>query len=239
MIRFVSLAAALLMATLAPVWAQPAPPPTPAPSGTALTLSTHADKTLPRDQLEAELRVEAMDANAARVQADVNRRMAAALAHAKTVAGVTVETTGYSVYEERDAKGNPTRWHGSQALRLKSADFSALLNLVGALQGEGLALSSLAAELSPAAAKAAQDELTDAALKDIRARADRIAATLGTHVERYAELRVGNASVPPVPIHFMAAKVATSGSMPPPVAATGDATVSVNIDATVLLAPVR
>src|SRR5579883_1273600 len=109
MIRSVSLAAALLIAAVASALAQqPAPPP---PSGTALTLSTHADKTLPRDQLEAELRVEAVDANAARVQADVNRRMAAALAHAKTVAGVTAETTGYSVYQERDAKGNPTRWH--------------------------------------------------------------------------------------------------------------------------------
>ncbi|HEV2161141.1 MAG TPA: SIMPL domain-containing protein [Stellaceae bacterium] len=242
MIRPVSLAAALLLAAVTPVWAQPAPPP----SGTALTLSTHADKTLPRDQLEAELRVDAMDANAARVQADVNRRMAAALAHAKTVTGVTVETTGYSVYEERDAnyeerdaKGNPTRWHGSQALRVKSGDFAALLNLVGTLQGQGLALSSLTAELSPAAVKAAQDELTDTALKDIRVRADRIAATLGTHVERYAELRVGNASVPPMPIRFMAAAVPASSNMPPPVAATGDATVSVNVDATVLLAPVR
>ncbi|HKR19838.1 MAG TPA: SIMPL domain-containing protein [Stellaceae bacterium] len=235
MIRSVSLAAALLIVAVAPVWAQPAPPP----SGTALTLSTHADKTLPRDQLEAELRVEAVDANAARVQADVNRRMTAALAHAKTVASVAVETTGYSVYQERDAKGNPTRWHGSQSLRLKSADFAALLNLVGVLQGEGLALSNLAAELSPAAAKAAQNELTDAALKDIRARADRIAATLGTHVERYAELRVGNASVPPSPVHFMAARVASSGAEPPPVAVAGDATVSVNVDATVLLAPVR
>jgi len=233
MIRSVSLAAALLLAAVAPVWAQPAPPP----SGTALTLSTHADKTLPRDQLEAELRVDAMDANAARVQADVNRGMAAALAHAKTVSGVTVETTGYSVYQERDAKGNPTRWHGSQALRLKSGDFAALLSLVGTLQGQGLALSSLTAELSPAAAKAAQDELTDTALKDIRARADRIAAALGTHVERYAELRVGNASVPPVPVRFMMA--AASSSAPPPVAATGDAMVSVNVDATVLLAPVR
>jgi len=235
MIRSVSLAAALLIAAVVPVWAQPAPPP----SGTALTLSTHADKTLPRDQLEAELRVDAMDADAVRVQADVNRGMAAALAHAKTVAGVTVETTGYSVYEERDAKGNPTRWHGSQALRVKSGDFAALLNLVGTLQGQGLALSSLTAELSPAAAKAAQDELTDIALKDIRARAGRIAAALGTHVERYAELRVGNASVPPVPVRFMAAAAPASSSMPPPVAATGDATVSVNVDATVLLAPVR
>ncbi|MGH7001295.1 MAG: SIMPL domain-containing protein [Stellaceae bacterium] len=240
MIRSVSLAAALLIAAVAPLRAQPAPPtPIPAQSGTALTLSTHADKSLPRDQLQAELRVEAADANAARVQADVNRRMAAALAHAKTVAGVAVETMGYSVYQERDAKGNATRWHGSQALRLTSSDFQALLNLVGALQGQGLALSNLAAELSPAAAKAAQDELTDTVLKDIRARADRIAATLGTHVERYSELRVGNASVPPVPVHFMAARVAAPSSMPPPVAAAGDATVSVNVDATVLLAPVR
>lgn len=239
MIRSVSLAAALLIAAAAPLRAQPAPTPILAPSGTALTLSTHADKSLPRDQLQAELQVEAVDANAARVQADVNRRMAAALAHAKIVAGIVVETTGYSVYQEHDAKGSATRWHGSQAIRLTSSDFPALLNLVGALQGQGLALSNLAAELSPAAAKAAQDELTDTALKDIRARADRIAATLGTHVERYTELRVGNASVPPVPIHFMAAKVALSGSMPPPAAAAGDATVSVNVDATVLLAPVR
>jgi len=172
-----------------------------------------------------------------RVQAEVNRRMAAALAHAKAQAGITVETTGYGVYQERDAKGNPTRWHGSQSLRLASADFAALLNLVGTLQGEGLALSDLAGELSPAAAKAAQDELTDAALKDIRVRATRIAATLGTRVERYTELRVGNVSLPPVPVRFMAA--AAPAGMPTPVAAAGDATVTVTVDATVLLAPVR
>lgn len=235
MIRVVVIAAALLIAVAAPLRAQPAPPP----SGTALTLSTHADKTLPRDRLRAELRVEVVDANAAHVQAEVNRRMASALRRANAVTAVIVQTEDYSVYQERDAKGNVTHWHGSQVLRLASGDFPALLNLVGALQGQGLALSSLAAELSPAAAKAAQDELTDTALKDIRARADRIAATLGTHVERYAELRVGNASVPPAPVRFMAETMTASSSMPTPVTAATDATVSVNVDATVLLAPVR
>jgi len=239
MTRFASLAAAFLIAVTAPVWAQPASPSVAQPNGTTLNLSAHADKTLPRDQLQAELRVEVADANAARVQAEINRSMAAALAHAKSVAGVAVETSGYSVYPERDAKGNTTRWHGSQALHLTSSDFPALLNLVGVLQGDGLAMSNLAAELSPAAAKAAQDELTYTALKDIRARAERIAAALGTHVERFTELRVGNASVPPVPVHFMAARVAASASEPPPVAAAGDAMVSVSVDATVLLAPVH
>ncbi|MDE2166416.1 MAG: SIMPL domain-containing protein [Alphaproteobacteria bacterium] len=222
----------LMAAVVAPALAQPAP------AGTTLTLSAHADKTLPRDRLHADLRVEATGANPVRVQAEVNRRMAVALAHAKATAEVTVETAGYGVYAERDAKGNVTRWHGSQGLRLTSKDFATLLNLVGTLQDEGLALSDLAAELSPAAALAAQDTLTDEALKEIRARAARIAAALGTHIERYTELRVGNVSTPPVPVRFMAAAAAPS-SMPPPVAAAGDATVSVTVDATVLLAPVR
>lgn len=236
MIRIVSIAA-VVFTLVAPAWAQPAPPPAPAPSGTKLTLSAHAEKTLPRDRLRAELRAEAVGADASHVQAEVNRRMAAALARAKAAAGIDVETTGYTVYQEHDAKGNPTRWHGSQSVRLTSGDFPALLNLVGALQGEGLALTDLAAELSPALAKSAQDELTDAALKEIRARAERIATTLGTHVERYAELRVGSVSLPPVPMRAMVA--VASSSMPAPVAAAGDATVTVSVDATVLLAPVR
>lgn len=224
----------MLSAALAmPALAQPAPPP----AGTTLTLSTRTEKTLPRDSLHADLRVEAAGPNPVQVQVEVNRRMAAALAHAKAATGVTVETAGYSVYAERDDRGAITHWQGSQTLRLASNDFPALLTLVGTLQGDGLALSSLAAELSPAIAKAAQDALTDEALKEIRARAASIAATLGTHVERYTELRVGNASTPPVPVRFMAATA--PGSMPVPVAAAGDATVNVTVDATVLLAPVR
>jgi uncharacterized protein len=222
----------LVMALATPVWAQPAPPP---PGGTTLTLSARAEKALPRDRLHADLRVEAAGSDPVQVQAEVNRRMATALAHAKAAAGVTVETAGYAVYAERDDKGIITRWQGSQTLHLASDDFAALLKLVGTLQGEGLVLSNLAAELSPAAAKAAQDALTDEALKEIRVRAARIAATLGTHVERYAELHVGNVATPPVPVRFMAA----AGNMPTPVAAAGDATVTVTVDATVLLAPVR
>ena len=229
----------IVIAALAmPAAAQPAPPQPPAPVGTTLTLSAHADKMLPRDRLHADLRIESIGPNPVRVQAEVNHRMATALDKAKAAAGVTVETRGYSVYAERDAKGTVTHWHGSQTLHVASKDFAALLNLVGSLQGDGLALSDLAAELSPEAAAAAQDVLTDEALKEIRTRATRIAATLGTHVERYTELRIGNVSTPPVPVRFMAAAAAPAG-MPTPVAAAGDATVSVTVDATILLAPVR
>jgi predicted secreted protein len=234
MTRIAAVVTVLALALATPAMAQSAPPL----AGTMLTLTAHAEKTLPRDQLQAELRVEAAGDNPVQVQAEVNRTMTAALAHAKAAVGVRAETTGYSVYQERDAKGNPTRWHGNQGLRLASNDFPALLRLVGTLQAEGLVISDLGAELSPAVVKAAEDQLTDEALKEIRARATRIAATLGAHIDRYTEFRVGNVSMPPVPVRFMAT-AAAPGTIPPPVAAAGDATLSVTVSATVLLAPVR
>jgi len=70
----------------------------PAPGATLVRLTETATANLPRDQLRAQLSVEAKGADAAKVQAEVNRRMAAALALAKKTASVTAETGGYSVY---------------------------------------------------------------------------------------------------------------------------------------------
>jgi len=235
MIRSVLIAILAAAALALPAFAQPAPPP--AADATKLTLSERAEKTLPRDRLHADLRVEAIDADPVHIQAEINRRMNAALGRAKQAPGVAVETAGYNVYQERDAKEKTVRWHGSQGLRLTASDFGALLELAAALQQQGLTMTNLSADLSPAAAKAAQDELTDAALTQIRARAARIATTLGTQVDRYAELHVGNVTTPPVILRVMAA-VAAPAAMPPPVAEAGDATIGITVDATVMLAPV-
>ena len=43
--------------------------------------------------------------------------MSAAMTRIKQVAGVTVETGGYSVYRETPDK-QPARWHGSQTVSL-------------------------------------------------------------------------------------------------------------------------
>ena len=66
-----------------------------------LHLSESADRAIRRDRLHVQLRVETTAGNPKQVQADINRRMASALAKVKTVAGVKPETGSYAVYEER------------------------------------------------------------------------------------------------------------------------------------------
>ncbi len=201
---------------------------------TVLHLSAEADRMVPRDRLRAVLRVEGANADPARLQADINRRMAAAVARAKTVAGVTLATSGYSVFEEM-VKDQPPRWHGTAGLTLTARDAAPLLALIGELQQSGLALSALDYELSPEAAREAEDVLTAEALRRLRERAERVAESLNLAVLRIRDLRLGNAAAtPPQPRPFMMAKAASSAP-PPPVAEPGQATVSLSVDADVEL----
>lgn len=218
-----------------PSAAQPAHTP-PGDTGTVLHLTERAERAVRRNRLTAALEVTGVDADPKRLQAEINRRMAAAAARAKEVPAVAAETTGYSVYQERPEKA-PARWVGRQGLRLQGRDIAAVLDLAGALQQQGLVLSGLTADLSPEALRSVEDDLTTEALERLKQRADRIAADLHTHVERYRDLQVGNAGTSPPVIRAMTAMAPAPMAAPPPVAEPGDATVSVVVNAAVMLAP--
>jgi uncharacterized protein len=224
-----------------PAFAQAPVAPLPE-NATLLHVSEPAQRLVPRDQLRAVLRVEAVDADAAKLQADIDRRLAAALARAKSVTSLRVETSGYSVYPESGpsvvSKARSNQWRGSAGLSLISQDPAPLLALVGELQKERLVLSSLAYELTPAAARAVEGELTDEALSRLKERAAKIAATLGMSVERVRDLHVGNVTGTQPGPRIFAEKMVTASS-PPPVAEPGEATVTVTVDADVVLMPKR
>ncbi|HEY4472011.1 MAG TPA: SIMPL domain-containing protein, partial [Stellaceae bacterium] len=97
---------------------------------TVLHLSQIAERTLARDLLRVELRVEESGADPRAVQSAINRRMAAALDRARQAEGVRVETGSYHVGEERPPNRAPT-WRGSQSLILKSKNADPTLKLVG------------------------------------------------------------------------------------------------------------
>jgi predicted secreted protein len=217
---------------LGPAAAASPPPPTADEGMTVLHLSESADRAIRRDRLRALLRVETTAANAKQVQAEINRRMTSALAKVKTVPGIKPETGSYSVYEERQ-QNVPVRWRGSQGLSLLDRDFAELLAVVGDLQNDGLAVSSLAFELAPETARAAQDELTSEALKRLGERADRVAAELHLSVLRYRDVRVGNVGGDrPMPLRAMAMEATHAA---PPAAEAGDAIVQITVDAEIVL----
>lgn len=206
-------------------------------SVTIIHLSEKAERMMPRDHLRAGLAIEVTGQQAAQVQAEINRRMEAAIAKAKAVSTVAVESGGYSVYPER-SPGKPTLWHGAQTLNLQSDTPADLLQLVGDLQGQGLNAQGLTYEVKEATLRDAQDGLTADALAQLKTRAEKVAADLGMTLQQIRDVTVGNAeggARPPMPM--FTARAAGIAAAPPPVAEPGDTEVSVTVQAEVWLAP--
>ena len=200
---------------------------------TVLHLSQTAERGVLRDLLRIELRVEETGADPLTIQSAINRRMAAALDHAHHVQGVQVETGSYGVSEERPQSG-PSRWRGSQSLILRSNAADAALKLAGALQSDGLLMSSMAYEASPETVRGAEEDLTAEALAALDRRAGSIADRMHLAVLGYRDLHVGNAETAGRPVPRFAA-----AAMAAPVAEPGEATIRVTIEAELLLAPQR
>lgn len=228
-----TLACLLLSPPLALAQTAGAPPD----NSTVLHLTEEAQRMMPRDRLHAVLRVDSTDQDAAKLQGEINRRMQAAVARAKTVAGITLSTGGYFVYQERP-EGEPPRWHGSASLTLISRDAAPLLTLVGGLQQDGLAISALTYELTPEAVHSAEDALTAEALKRLKERGQRIADDLGLAVGRLRDVHVGNATGE-APVPHILARSAFSAAAAAPVAEPGQATVTVSVSAEIELVAKR
>jgi predicted secreted protein len=206
------------------------------PHATVLHLSQTAERTVTRDMLRVELRIEETGADAPTVQAALNRRMAAALDRARQAQHVHLETGSYYVGEERPPN-RPPSWRGAQSLILKSGDSDTTLKLAGELQSAGLSVVSLGYEVSPKTVRSALDELTTEALAALDRRAASIAGAMHLSVLRYRDLRVGNAETEgrPVPRFGGAAMAAAA----PPVAEPGEAMVRVTVEAELLLGKPR
>jgi uncharacterized protein len=206
------------------------------PGKTEIHLSQQAVRVMARDRLSAALRIEAKGNNGREIQAEINRRMGAALAKVKAYPAVTAETGSYSVDRNWSTK-EPDRWQGSQSLNLSSEDFDAVLSLVGELQATGLLVSEMQFFLAPETLTAVQDELTATALTAMRARADAVAKDLGMVVDRYRQIGVGNAHEDERRGATRSAGAAATRLGKAPSVQAGDATVMLSVSADIVLAP--
>jgi predicted secreted protein len=202
---------------------------------TVLHLGEFAERILRQDRLTVQLRAEASGPDAGRVQAEINRRMTAALEQTRRASTVRAETRGYWVNQERPPN-QAVRWRGQQMLVLTSTDTAAALALAGELQQAGLVMSGMHFDLSPDATRAAEDELTAEAIRRLRERTERVATTMGLQVRHIRDLRVGQAGGGAGPRPMMLRTEAAGGAAPP-VAEPGETTVRVSVDAEVVLAP--
>jgi predicted secreted protein len=223
-----ALLAAVLALSALPAWAD-----------TLLRLSETATVMAHPDELDATLRVEAVSANATDAQRQVNKVMADAVAAAKAVTGVTVDSGGYFVWRVGPTpRDSSERWQANQSLTLTSHDGATLLKLVGALQQKGLAVNQLGWRLSDTAMRAAQAEATSKAISALRGRAETAAGLLDLRFGSFKEVRLDGTRPMPMLQRSMAMTApGVSAAMTPPSAEATDVTVTATAEADVLLLP--
>lgn len=208
------------------------------PTMPVVTLTAAATASVPNDKMYAWLRAEYENVDPARAAAEVNARMARALARARGSKGVDAETSGYSSYQIAE-KGQPARWRVTQTLSLEGADFAAMAALVSKLQGEDqLLLSGMNFAVSPEARRKAEDQLTQQALKAWQVRAQNAANGFGISGWRPGRVTIqtGDFARPQPMMRTSASGLAAS----PPVGVEGGNTdVTVSVTGEAVLDPAR
>lgn len=203
------------------------------PAQPIVNVTATATSNVANDRMHAFLRTEADNTDAAQAANDVNARMARALARARSVSGVEAATAGYSSYQITE-QNRPPRWRVSQMLSLEGGDFAALSDLVSKLQGtDGLLLSSLSFTVSDKTRRAAEDSLTQQAIRNWKQRAESAAKGFGAAGWRAGRITIqtNDYGRPPQPV-FRAQ--AAAADRPAPVAVEGgmsDVTVTVSGEA--------
>lgn len=209
---------------------------------TLLALNEQAERDVTPDTIRARLVVQASSEQAAAAQASVNAAMARALARVRSV-GLDVETGGYSTWQEAPARpqalpagAKPPApvWRAQQSMILTAKEDAKLLDVVGILQGEGLALQELGYMISREQQRAVQDDLVAEALQRLTARAQRAAAALGMDFAGWARIGVHGGGVSR-PMLMRAAEAKGMAAGVPPVTAAGEQTVSMTVDGEAIL----
>ncbi|MEM6780241.1 MAG: SIMPL domain-containing protein [Pseudomonadota bacterium] len=203
-----------------------------------LNISATERKEVEQDLLVANLSFTITNRDPKFVQNEINKTMAKALETAKKVNTVKVNTGSYQVYETTEPRTKEKLWRGQQNLTLKSMEADDVLELAGKLQDMGLNMNGLSYMLAPKTAVEVQDNLMEAALKQLQERADRAAAALGKSKADLRDVSVQSSGIPYHPVHHARGMaMASSMEMVAPVAAAGETTIQLTVSARALLKP--
>lgn len=188
------------------------------PEGTVVLMNGTAELEVANDEALAQFFFEIQDSDLARAQAQVNQRVAEAVAQLRRAdPGALLETTGYSslpLYPpggQRKASG----WRVRQGISLRTTDLAALPRTVAAAQ-QSLALGGIDFRLSRAARTKVESDLIAQAIANLNDKIAAAARALGVAAERVRleELNFGVAAPFPIAPRMRAEMMAIDAAPP-------------------------
>ena len=200
-----------------------------------VTFSAQAEREIPNDLLTAILAVESEGADPARLAEDANRTMQTALVTARGYRGVQARTGNYQTNARYD-KQKVVGWRVRQELRLESADFTAVTELIGKLQ-TSLIVSAITLSVSPDTRRRTENALIAEALAafDERARIVRDAAKERSFRVRNLQISTSTPIYPQPFAGALARSAPTSSAAVAPAIEAGTSRILITVSGTIQL----
>lgn len=160
-----------------------------------INLSANAKTEVSNDEVTAYLQIIRSGNDAAKLGEAVNKSAQDAIRVAKAYKNVEIQTQGYStqpIYKE----GRITNWQVSQRLRLESADFTQMSELLAELQTHGN-IQSMQFSISDERLEATRQELAKQAIEKFRSQAQAIQEQFAANGYQLVSLSVNQGGYAP------------------------------------------
>lgn len=160
-----------------------------------INLSANAKTEVSNDEVTAYLQIIRSGTDAAKLGEAVNKSAQDAIRVAKAYKNVEIQTQGYStqpIYKE----GRITNWQVSQRLRLESADFTQMSELLAELQTYGN-IQSMQFSISDERLEATRQELAKQAIEKFRSQAQAIQEQFAANGYQLVSLSVNQGGYTP------------------------------------------
>ncbi|NOX92354.1 MAG: SIMPL domain-containing protein [Gammaproteobacteria bacterium] len=198
-----------------------------------ISLLATASDEIENDILEATLSVHREGSNLPELSEEVNKTVQWAIAEAKKVSGVTVQTMGYQtnpVYQQRRLSA----WRVRQSLRLESKDIARLSQLIGKLQ-ERLAVERVGYRVSVQRRNTIEENLITRAIALFQQRAKLVAKQMNRDRYRVVQMNINTSGGVPKRPMMRTEMSAMADTRIAPGFEAGTQTVTVSVNGTIEL----
>lgn len=203
-----------------------------------VTLNAQAERDVPNDLLTAVLAAESEGMDTALLAESTNRTMQAALGLARDYRNVQARSGNYQTFPRYESQSQKiVAWRARQELRLESADFAAITNLIGKLQSS-LIVSGITLSVSADARRRTENALIAEALASFDERARIVQDARKETGFRVRSLQIsGGGPLYPRPVSFAkpAAAAPLAAAAPVPVIVPGTSRVLITVSGTIQL----
>jgi predicted secreted protein len=198
-----------------------------------ISLNVSAGSQVDNDTLVSVLYAQAEGNDPAHLADQINRAIGKAVAQAKTVKGVDVQTLDYStnpIYRNQSLTG----WRVRQSIQLKSQDSTTLSELIAQLQSS-LAIGSISYTVSPQRMQQVENALIDSAIQAFQARAQQVAQAMGRKGYRLVQMDLNTPGNAPQPRMMRSMAMEARADAAPPTLVAGSRRVEVGVHGTIEL----